>query len=71
VGLDVPGLLQHPQRLAQGHPAHAEPEGQLALGRQPLAGGDHAQLDRVEHPLDRLLEDVAGPDGAEHDLDRE
>ncbi len=71
VRLDVAGLLEHPQRLPQGDPAHAQPHGQLPLGRQPLARGDHAELDGVQDPLDRLLEGVPGTDGTEHDLDRE
>src|SRR5262249_44704886 len=63
--LDVAGLLERLQRVPDRDPAHAEARGQVALGRQAIALEDDAELDGVQDPLDRLLEDVAGADGPE------
>jgi hypothetical protein len=46
-------LLERAERLAQRHAADAEPLGQLALGRQAIAGGEGAAVERaLERHLD-------------------
>ena len=55
------GLLQRLDRLADGDPADPQPLGQLALRRQLLVDGHHAELDQRQDPLDGLLEGVAVP----------
>jgi hypothetical protein len=59
------GLLQRPDRLAQGQPAHAEQSRKLAFWREPVPRGYQAELDDGEHPLDRFLERIARPHRAE------
>jgi hypothetical protein len=54
--VQVPALDQRGQRLAQRRACDAELLAQLALGRQPRAGRQQAQLDRRPEPLQRLLE---------------
>ena len=67
-GLDIPRVLQRLDRLPQRDAADVEPAGEVALGGQPLSRLDHPELDRLQQPLDRLLERVTGPDGAEQGL---
>jgi hypothetical protein len=61
-GLHDSRQLQGPHRLADRGPRDTEPQRQLALRRQPVARRDEPEPDRVAEPLDRLLEDVRGPD---------
>ena len=56
---------QRAQRLAQRRPAHAHRGGQVALGRQPVAGAEMALLDQVEQARDDLLRHRLPRDGAE------
>ncbi len=64
--LHQPLVLKGLQDLAQRHPAHPEPLGQLPLRRQPLARRDQAEADHLEDLFQRLLEAVARPHRPEH-----
>ena len=64
--LDELRLTQCLDRLAQGHPAHAERLGEFALGRQPVAVAEHSEPDALRQPFDGDLERVADRDGREH-----
>ena len=56
---------QRTQRLAQRRPADAHRGGQVAFGRQPVAGAEVALLDQVEQARDDLLRHRLPRDGAE------
>ena len=63
--LDDPERLQHPQRLAHGGAADVQLAGELALGREPVAGPDAAVGDRLLDLDDHVLERAAAGDGSE------
>lgn len=54
-GLDQPLDLQHDDRLLHGGPADAEAGGQVALGREPVAGPEPALGDVLAQPVEHLL----------------
>jgi hypothetical protein len=66
----VAALHQRGQRLAQRRARDPELAAQLALGRQPLAGLQQAELDRGAEPLERLLERGLAPDRSEDRVER-
>ena len=53
--VDDPEDRERAQRLAQARPADAEDLDQLALGRQPVAGAQHAGPDEIEDAVDHRL----------------
>jgi len=59
--------LERNQRLAHGRARHAEPIGQLALGRQPTADGILALIDELTQLIGNLAVEAARFDG----LDRQ
>jgi hypothetical protein len=61
----VPPDRPLPDRVAQGQPADAELDGEIALGREPLARPDNAELYHGQQPLDGLLERVSLPHRAQ------
>ena len=67
-GLEVAGLAEDPQRLAQCHRRDGEPRRQLGFRRQPLPDFDQAKADRFAEPADGLLDDGAVCDRREDDL---
>ena len=54
--LQVAGLAEGEQRLAQGRARDAQAAAELTLGRQAGAGGQQAELDRRAEAFNRLLE---------------
>ena len=62
---DIARLLQRPDGLTQRDTADPQQAGQFPLGREPVSGRDHPQLDHGQQALDRLLEGVARPYRAE------
>src|SRR6186997_311792 len=66
--LDEPAPLQYLIGLADGHAAHAQRRGELALRRQLVAGGESAALDAGRELLLDLLVGRLG--GREVDRDR-
>ena len=65
---EVAALHERGERLAQRRARDAELAAQLALGREPRAGLEQAELDRRPEPLERLLERGLRPDGGEQRL---
>ena len=67
-GLEVAGLAEDPQRLAQCHRRDGEPRRQLGFRRQPLPDFDQAKADRLSQPPHGLLDDRSVCDRREDDL---
>ena len=63
--VQVAALHERGQRLAQRGARDPELAAELALGRQPRAGLEQAELDRGAEPLERLLERRLRLDGRE------
>ena len=64
--LDRAGDLQHAQRLAHGGAADVELFGEVAFGRQLVAGLELPRFDLLANLDDDLLEDAPRFDGREH-----
>ena len=64
-GVQVAGLHQRGQRLAQRGSRDPELLAQVALRREPRAGREQAELDRRAKPFQRLLEGGRGLDRRE------
>jgi len=66
--LEEPGVLEHRERLAQGHARDAERLGQLDLARQALARREQPGADRLADPAHDLLDRARRLDGREEEV---
>ena len=66
--LEIAGLAEDPQRLAQRHRRDREPRRQFGFGRQPLSDLDKSEHDRLAQTPHGLLHDGAVGDRGEDDV---